>query len=170
MNQYNQIQSKTSISLTNWLKFYVRTVIETEKWPYFLQLKRKKCYKLWLCLQSYMLTVKWYLFISNFITFDNLFGLITKTMFSNNYFEFIIDIITKYWLWYALLQNTFNANIVCGRIIKNALQILWYWYLIFITYQSKLGFIYSVDFIFLSFGIMGNIVELWNYKMVTNEA
>ena len=29
---------------------------------------------------------------------------------------------------------------------------------------------YSVDFIFLSFGILGFIVELWNYKRVTNEA
>ena len=28
----------------------------------------------------------------------------------------------------------------------------------------------SVDFIFLSFGIMGFIVELWNYKRVTDEA
>ena len=29
---------------------------------------------------------------------------------------------------------------------------------------------YSVDFIFLSFGIMGFIVELKNYKRVTDEA
>ena len=29
---------------------------------------------------------------------------------------------------------------------------------------------YSVDFIFLSFGIMGFIVELWNYYRVTDEA
>ena len=29
---------------------------------------------------------------------------------------------------------------------------------------------YSVDFIFLSFGIMGFIVEHWNYKRVTDEA
>ena len=29
---------------------------------------------------------------------------------------------------------------------------------------------YSVDFIFLSFGIMGLIVELWNYKRVTDDA
>ena len=29
---------------------------------------------------------------------------------------------------------------------------------------------YSVDFIFLSFGIMGLIVELCNYKRVTDEA
>ena len=29
---------------------------------------------------------------------------------------------------------------------------------------------YSVDFIFLSFGIIGFIVELWNYQRVTDEA
>ena len=29
---------------------------------------------------------------------------------------------------------------------------------------------YSVDFIFLSIGIMGFIVELWNYQRVTDEA
>ena len=29
---------------------------------------------------------------------------------------------------------------------------------------------YNVDFIFLSFGIMGFIVELWNYMRVTDEA
>ena len=29
---------------------------------------------------------------------------------------------------------------------------------------------YSVDFIFLSFGIMGFIVGVWNYKRVTDEA
>ena len=29
---------------------------------------------------------------------------------------------------------------------------------------------YSVDFIFLSFWIMGFIVELWNYQRVTDEA
>ena len=29
---------------------------------------------------------------------------------------------------------------------------------------------YSVDLILLSFGIMGFIVELWNYKRITDEA
>ena len=29
---------------------------------------------------------------------------------------------------------------------------------------------YIVDFIFLSFGIMGFIVELWNYYRVTDDA
>ena len=29
---------------------------------------------------------------------------------------------------------------------------------------------YSVDFNFFSFGIMGFIVELWNYQRVTDEA
>ena len=29
---------------------------------------------------------------------------------------------------------------------------------------------YSVNYIFLSFGIMGFIVELWNYSRVTDEA
>ena len=29
---------------------------------------------------------------------------------------------------------------------------------------------YSVNFIFLSFGIMGFIAGLWNYKRVTDEA
>ena len=29
---------------------------------------------------------------------------------------------------------------------------------------------FSVDFIFLSLGIMGFIVELWNYKRITDDA
>ena len=33
----------------------------------------------------------------------------------------------------------------------------------FIQVPTKAGFYASVDFIFLSFGIMGFIVELWNY-------
>ena len=36
--------------------------------------------------------------------------------------------------------------------------------------NSEFALHYSVDFTFLSFGIMGFIVELWNYERVTDEA
>ena len=43
-------------------------------------------------------------------------------------------------------------------------------YLLGLCNFTKLSNYYSVDFIFLCFGIMGFIVELWNYKRVTDEA
>ena len=46
--------------------------------------------------------------ISNiFLTFDNLFELITKIRFTNNSFEFLNLITIKYRFWYALLQKSF---------------------------------------------------------------
>ena len=49
---------------------------------------------------------------------DDIFQLIIKRRFSNDYFEFINKIAIKYWLWNALLQKSAQANIVLRPFFK----------------------------------------------------
>ena len=59
---------------TNRLKLYVMTIIESEAWPTVVQLRGNHSYKR-------MRTVAWYpCCIPLFITFNNVFKLITKTI------------------------------------------------------------------------------------------
>ena len=73
---------------------------------------------------------------------DDLFKLIMKRRLSSGNFEFKDQIAIKYWLWNALLQKSFQVNIVIVTINSECLRYnleksLWYWWLCFSNLAVK---------------------------------
>ena len=91
----------------------------------------------------------------------------------------IVGIRNKHWPG-LVFSNKFKSNFYCLWTFS---KVAWYYIVHTILHFAELQFWdcviaverlpalhYSVDFIFLPFGIMGFIVEFWNCQRVTDEA